>query len=193
MHFLADAAAQDPLLPTWTELIFGTICFLVVFGVLGWKLMPTIQKTLAQRTDLIEGGLARAENEQKEAQAILEQYKQQLAEARHDASRLREEAREQGAQIIAEMRTQAEADARRITEAAQGQIQAERQQALTSLRSEVGALATELASKIVGESLTDQVRQSNMVDRFLADLEQTSTEQTSTEQTSTEQTEGARR
>jgi hypothetical protein len=37
------------------------------------------------------------------------------------------------------------------------------------------------------------VRQSNMVDRFLADLEQTSTEQTSTEQTSTEQTEGARR
>jgi F-type H+-transporting ATPase subunit b len=173
MHqYLADAA-QNPLLPTWTELIFGTICFVVVFGVLGWKLMPTIQKTLAQRTELIEGGLARAEKEQEEAQAILEQYKQQLAQARHEASRMREEAREQGAQIIAEMRTQAEADARRITEAAQAQIQAERQQALTSLRTEVGTLATELASRIVGESLTDQVRQSNMVDRFLADIEQT--------------------
>jgi F-type H+-transporting ATPase subunit b len=173
MHFLADAAAQDPLLPTWTELIFGTICFVLVFGVLGWKLMPTIQKTLAQRTDLIEGGLARAEKEQEEAQHVLEQYKEQLAEARHEAARLREEAREQGAQIIVEMREQAEAQARRVTEAAQAQIEAERQQAMNALRAEVGALATELASRIVGESLTDQVRQGNMVDRFLAEIEQT--------------------
>jgi F-type H+-transporting ATPase subunit b len=173
MHFLADASAQDPLLPSWTEFIFGTICFLVVFGVLGWKLLPTIQKTLAERTDKIEGGLARAENEQKEAQAVLEQYREQLAEARHEAARLRQEAQEQGAQIIVEMREQAEAQARRVTEAAQAQIEAERQQAMNSLRAEVGALATELASRIVGESLTDQVRQGNMVDRFLAEIEQT--------------------
>src|SRR6202453_3437109 len=172
MHqYLADAA-QNPLLPTWTELIFGTICFVVVFGVLGWKLMPTIQRTLAQRTELIEGGLARAEKEQEEAQAILEQYRQQLADARHEASRLREEAREQGAQIIAEMREQAQAEARRVTESAQAQIQAERQQALTALRAEIGTLATELASKIVGESLTEAARQGRMVDRFLDELEQ---------------------
>ena len=80
---------------------------------------------------------------------------------------MREEAREQGAQIIAEMRERAEAEARRITEAAQSQIEAERQQALISLRAEVGSLATELASRIVGESLTDTARQSRMVDRFL--------------------------
>jgi F-type H+-transporting ATPase subunit b len=85
---------------------------------------------------------------------------------------MREEAREQGAQIIAEMRERAEAEARRITESAQAQIEAERQQALASLRAEVGSLATELASRIVGESLTDEVRQRRMIDRFLADLEQ---------------------
>jgi F-type H+-transporting ATPase subunit b len=45
------------------------------------------------------------------------------------------------------------------------------QQAITSLRNEVGALAVELASKIVGESLDDQARQSRIVDRFLDDLE----------------------
>jgi F-type H+-transporting ATPase subunit b len=103
---------------------------------------------------------------------MLEQYRQQLAEARHEASRLREEAREQGAQIIAEMRQQAETEARRITESAQQQIQAERQQALVALRSEVGTLATDLASRVVGESLTDEARQSRVVDRFLDDLEQ---------------------
>jgi len=172
MHFLADAAQQDPLVPTLTELIIGTICFVLVFGVLGKILMPRIQQTLAERTELIEGGLAKAQEEQAEAAQVLEQYKQQLAEARHDAARLREEARAQGAQIIAEMREQAQAEARRITESAQAQIQAERQQALTSLRAEVGAMATELASRIVGESLEDAARQGRMVDRFLEELEQ---------------------
>jgi len=120
---------------------------------------------------MIEGGLAKSEEAQAEANQLLEQYRQQLADSRHEAARLREEAREQGAQIIAEMREQAQAEARRITEAAQAQIEAERQQALTSLRAEVGTLATELASRIVGESLTDEARQSRMVDRFLSELE----------------------
>ena len=143
----------------------------VVFGLLAKLLMPRITKTLAERTEQIEGGLARSEEAQAEATHLLDQYREQLAEARHEAARLREEAREQGAQIIAEMREQAQAEARRITESAQAQIEAERQQALTALRTEVGTLATELASRIVGESLTDEARQSRMVDRFLDELE----------------------
>jgi F-type H+-transporting ATPase subunit b len=175
MHYLAAAATQqDPLIPSLPELIVGTICFLFVFGFLGKMFLPRIHKTLAERTDLIEGGLNRADEAQAEAKQVLDQYREQLAEARHDAARMREEAREQGAQIIAEMREQAQAEARRLTESAQAQIASERQQALTSLRAEVGALATELASRIVGESLADQARQSRMVDRFLDELEQVS-------------------
>lgn len=173
MHVLADSSQQNPLIPSTPELVIGTICFVLVFGILGYVLLPRIQKILAERTELIEGGLATAKQEQEEAQRVLDEYKQQLADARHDAARLREEAREQGAQIIADMRAQAEAEARRVTEAAQAQIESERQQALASLRSEVGTLATELASRIVGESLTDEARQSRMVDRFLAELETT--------------------
>ena len=171
MIYLADAAAQDPLVPTWPELIIGTIVFVVVFGILGKMLLPRIQKTLAEREDQIQGGLNRADEAQEEAQAVLAQYRAQLDDARQEASRMREEAREQGAQIIAEMRERAEAEARRITEAAQSQIEAERQQALVSLRAQVGTLATDLASRIVGESLTDQARQSRMVDRFLDEIE----------------------
>ena len=70
------------------------------------------------------------------------------------------------------MREQAQAEARRIVDAAEAQIAAERQQALASLRAEVGTLATELASRIVGESLADTARQNRMVDRFLDELEQ---------------------
>ena len=171
IHLAADTASTNPLLPSWPEFIIGTILFALVFGALAKFLLPRAQQTLAQRTEMIEGGLARSEEAQAEAKQLLDQYHQQLAEARHEASRLREEAREQGAQIIAEMREQAQAEARRVTESAQAQIQAERQQALTALRTEVGTLATELASRIVGESLTDEARQGRMVDRFLSELE----------------------
>jgi F-type H+-transporting ATPase subunit b len=174
INLAAETASTNPLLPSWPEFIIGTILFLIVFGVLARVALPRIQQTLAERTEQIEGGLARSEEAQTEAKQLLDQYREQLAEARHEAARLREEAREQGAQIIAEMREQAQAEARRITESAQTQIESERQQALTALRAEVGTLATELASRIVGESLTDEARQSRMVDRFLSELEVTS-------------------
>jgi F-type H+-transporting ATPase subunit b len=50
-------------------------------------------------------------------------------------------------------------------------IAAERQAAVVSLRSEVGTLATTLAGRIVGETLTDDARAARVVDRFLEDLE----------------------
>lgn len=171
-HLAQAATSQDPIIPSYPELIIGVIAFLIVFGTLGKVLLPRIQQMLQERTDKIEGGLDRAEEAQAEAARVLEQYRQQLADARHEAARLREEAKEQGAQIIAEMREQAQAEARRLTEAANAQIDSERQQALASLRAEVGALATELAGRIVGESLQDEARQSRVVDRFLEDLEQ---------------------
>ena len=137
---LADSTAStNPLLPSWPEFIIGTILFVLVFGALAKFLLPRAQQTLAQRTELIEGGLAKSEDAQAEAVALLDQYRQQLAEARH--------------------------------EAAQAQIEAERQQALNSLRTEVGTLAVELASRIVGESLTEEARQQRLVDRFLGELE----------------------
>jgi len=125
----------------------------------------------AERTEAIEGGIQKAEKAQADAAAALEQYQAQLADARGEAARIREDAREQGAAILAEMREQAHAESARILATAQQQIEAERQAAVASLRSEVGSLASSLASKIVGESLADDERQQRVVDRFLADLE----------------------
>ena len=112
---LADATSTNPLLPSPAELIIGILCFVVVFGLLGRMLLPRIIKTLNEREDAIQGGINRADEAQAEAQAVLQQYRAQLDDARHEASRMREEAHEQGAQIIAEMRERAEAEARRIT------------------------------------------------------------------------------
>ena len=169
---LAAEQLQNPLIPNLTELIVGIVTFGIIFFALWKVLIPRLNQTLAERTDKIEGGLERAEEAQAEANATLAKYREQLAEARHEAARLREEAREQGAQIIAEMREQAQAEARRLVDAAHAQIEADRQQALQSLRTEVGGLAVDLASRVVGESLTDEARQRRTVERFLDELDQ---------------------
>jgi F-type H+-transporting ATPase subunit b len=172
MLYQAAEQLQNPLVPDLTELIVGAVTFGIIFFALWKVLIPRLNKTLEERTDKIEGGLQRAEETQAEADATLARYREQLAEARHEAARLREEAREQGAQIIAEMREQAQAEGRRLVEAAHAQIEADRQQAIQSLKTEVGGLAVDLASRVVGESLTDEARQRRIVERFLDELDQ---------------------
>ena len=151
-----------------------SLLVLAVIGLVFYKLvLPKFTAVLDERTEKIEGGIAKAENAQAEAAAALAEYHRQLAEARAEAARIREEARIEGGAIVTELRAKASEDAARILENAQKQIEAERQQASVSLRAEVGTLATELASRIVGEALDDSARQSRVIDRFLDELEST--------------------
>ena len=173
MSFRISAAGTElnPLVPHTSEIIVGFIAFTLLYLVLRSKVVPMFEKAFAARTEAIQGGMEKAEKAQRDAQVALEQYTAQLDDARGEAQKIREEARVQGAAIIEDLRSKAQEEAARITAAATASIEAERQQAITSLRNEVGSLATELASKIVGEALDDQVRQSRIVDRFLDDLE----------------------
>jgi len=168
---LAVSGESPPILPHMGELIFGLVVFAILYLLIARVVVPRLEGVFAERTAAIEGGIAKAEAAQAEAAQALADYKAQLADARGEAQKIREDARAEGATIIAEMRERAQAEANRITVAAQQQIQAERQQAVVQLRSEVGTLATTLASKIVGESLESEARQSGVVDRFLAELE----------------------
>jgi F-type H+-transporting ATPase subunit b len=175
MHhaFLAVAAAEvhNPLLPTVPDLIYGGLVFVVVL-ILVWRVaLPRVNSLLDARSDAIEGGLKRAEEAQAGAQQALDSYNEQLAEARAEAGRIREQAREDAKKIRAELVEAANAEAARITEQGKTAIAAERRSALVSLRAEVGSLAIDLASGVIGESLSDDKRSTSIVDRFLADLE----------------------
>jgi F-type H+-transporting ATPase subunit b len=147
------------------------IAFAIMFFIIAKYIVPPINRAMTARQDAIRKEFADLDQARADAKSAEDEFRAQIADARHEAARIREEAREQGAAIVAEMREQAQADAARIVEHAHTQIEADRQQAVTSLRAEVGSLATELAGRIVGEALEDQARQSRVVDRFLADLE----------------------
>ncbi|MBD8059818.1 F0F1 ATP synthase subunit B [Cellulomonas sp. JH27-2] len=170
-----EAETPNPLLPETYDIVWSLVIVVVLAFFFLKYALPKIQAVLDERTELVEGGLAKAETVQAEAEAALVEYQKQLQDARTEAARIREEARGEASAIVAESRTRAQAEAARIVENAQRQIDAERQQASVQLRSEVGTLATELASKIVGESLEDEARRSRVVERFLDDLEASTT------------------
>lgn len=160
-----------PIIPHPGELIFGFIAIAILYYVVAKYVVPRLEHMFAERAAAIEGGIAKAELAQAEASAARDQYQAELAEARAERARIIQAASEEAAVVAAEIRERAQDEANRVIAAATQQIQAERQQALVQLRNEVGALATDLAGRIVGESLQDEARQSRVVDRFLADLE----------------------
>lgn len=170
----AEAAGEtpSPLGVHLSELIFCLVIFAILFFLIRKFVVPNFEKAYAARAAAIEGGMDEATQAQAEAEALKTQYTAQLADARHDAARIREDAKEQGAQIVAEMRGQAQAEAERITSTAHTQIEAERTQAFQQLKGEVGSVATQLAGRIVGESLDDQALQRRTVERFIAELEE---------------------
>lgn len=167
---------EIPLIPALPELIAGFVLFLIVWYAIAKFVVPKFEETYAERTAVIQGGIERAEKAQADAATALHEYNAQLSTAREEAARIREEAKSQGASILAEMRAQAQEESARLLTHAKAQIEAERALAVQQLRTEVGGLATQLAGRIVGESLEDDDRARRTVDRFIADLESQATE-----------------
>jgi F-type H+-transporting ATPase subunit b len=165
------AESSNPLLPAAPDIIWSSVIFVVLFIFFWRAILPRVQKMLDTRAELIEGGIAKAENAQAEAAVALEKYTEQLAEARAEAAKIRDQARQDGVKILNELKEQASAEAARVTANALVTIEAERQAALVSLRSEVGSLAIDLAAGVIGQSLSDDKNAANLVDQFLAELE----------------------
>jgi F-type H+-transporting ATPase subunit b len=153
------------------ELVVGLLAFFIVFGVLAKVALPKIKETLAARSEAIEGGLRKAEEAQAEAQRALEEYRAALASAREEAAAIRTQAQADRAAIVEEARAEARAAAASVTAQAEAQLAAERAQATSQLTRQVGEVAVALASKVVGQTLTDDARVKATVDTFLADLE----------------------
>jgi len=171
-NIIAAAAENTNILRVpLDELIIGTVAFLLVFFALAKFAFPAISKTLEERADAIEGGLKRADESQAEAQALLEQYRAQLADARVEAASIRTQAQAEKTAMIEQAKSEAAAAAATVTERAQAQMAAERAQAVSSLRRDVSELALTLAGKVVGESLSDDARARAAVDRFISELE----------------------
>ena len=164
--------ASNFLVPNGTFLV-ELLAFAILVWIFGKYLIPPINKAMTARQEAIRTEFAELDEAKADARKAEADYKEQLNNAKHEAARIREDAREQGAQIVQDAREKAQVEADRIIEHAHAQIEADRKAAFASLRRDVGSLATTLAGRIVGESMDDDERQGRVVERFLADLEET--------------------
>ncbi|MBE1484793.1 F0F1 ATP synthase subunit B [Plantactinospora soyae] len=165
------ATEHNPIIPLWQEIVVGSVAFAILCFMLMKYVFPRMEQTFQARVDAIEGGIKRAEAAQAEANQVLEQYRAQLAEARTDAAKIRDDARADAEGIRSDVLAKAREESDRIIAAGKDQLAAERATIVRELRTEVGTIAVDLASRIVGESLADEARRKGTVERFLADLE----------------------
>jgi F-type H+-transporting ATPase subunit b len=174
----ASGESISSLLPKIEELLVGIVGFAVLLFILKKFAYPQFEATFQERTAAIEGGIEKAEKAQEQASAALAQYQAQLADARGEASTIRSEAQADRARIVEEARSEATAAAEQVTARASAQMEADRLAAKAELSAEVGRIALDLASRVVGEALTDDARARATVDRFIADLESSTQEGT---------------
>jgi F-type H+-transporting ATPase subunit b len=182
MWYLAQLAQEEsehnPVIPIWQELVVGTVAFSVLCFILMKYVFPRMEQTFQARVAEIEGGIERAQAAQAEANQLHEQYRAQLAGARTEAAKIRDDARADAAGIREEVLAQARAESDRIIAAGREALAADRASLVRELRVELGTLSVELASRIVGESLADEARRAGTVERFLAELEASRDEDT---------------
>ncbi len=158
------------ILPAREELIWGSIAF-GVLAVLVWRLAgPAIRRTLDARQAAVTGSLDQAEKAKQEAQSLLQDYREQLAQAQAEANRIIEEARSTADAMRAEATARATAEAEEIRQKAREDAASEIVRAREGLRSEVANLSVDLAERVVQQSL-DRETQLGLVERYIEELE----------------------
>jgi F-type H+-transporting ATPase subunit b len=162
----AETSDKKDLYPHLNELVVGVIAFAIVFFFM-WKwVLPRVNDLLEERRQKIQGELERAESTRVEADKILADYREQLANARDEGNRIIEEARQTAEQLRRDLQTRAEEESQAIVSRAQEEIRAERDRVFQDLRRQVGEIAVELAGRVVGQSL-DKASHERLIDEYI--------------------------
>jgi len=167
---LAAEGGGGGLIELNKSLLIQLVNFLVLLIVLYRFLYKPLVSTLEGRSAAIRQQLAEAQAAREEAQRQLAEFESRLQAAQADAQALRERALREAAETRERLTAEARQEAARLLVAAQAQIAQEVRRAKTELRAEVGALAVEIAERLVRKSLRDEDHQ-RLVQEALAQIE----------------------
>ena len=173
IHLLEDGGEVDdcheapsPILPEKNEIIWGIISFAVLAALLMKFAIPAMQKGMAARTERIRTDLGAAEKSKADAEALLTDYRAQLADARNEANRIIEEARRSADAVRADLQERAQADIAEMRARAAADVEAAKSSAIADLRAEVASLAIGAAETIVQKNL-DHETQVQLVENYI--------------------------
>lgn len=167
---LAEVSESLQVLPNPDELIFGSIAFFLLAVGLMKLVFPKAKHVLAERTRKIQGQLEEAERVKRDADAVLDQYRQQLAGAQVDAQKVIDEAKKAAESVRAEILRKAEQESQAILARARADVSGERERAISELRSSLGDWSIQIASRVIEKELSSVDAHRALVDRAIADL-----------------------
>lgn len=155
---------------------FGLIFWMfVAFGVLFlilWKCAwPVILKSVDSRADLIDKGVEYAQNAKEQLDNAQQTADELIKSAQRKQADMLREADKLKSQIIEEARTAAQAEAQKVMDAAKASIAQQQKEAEEALRGSVGAIALDIAQKVVQQQMADDKAQQQLVDKLLTEIE----------------------
>jgi len=163
---LACTQAPNPIVPELNELIWGSIGFIVVVGLLYWKGYPAIKGAMNDRTEKIRADIEGAETAKAEADKVLAQYHEQLADARNESARILEEARQDADAVRTERVAAIDGEIAEMRQRAAAEVEASKAQALSDLRGEITSLALGAAERVVERNLDDETNRA-LIDSYI--------------------------
>lgn len=164
-----SAVGADILIPKPAEFVPALIAFLIIWAVLAKLVWPQVLQMMEKRQEKIQSDLDSAEKSKVEAAESAKTYEAKIVEARQESeaiiAKAKKEAEEERSQILAK----AQREAADIISKAHGAVDSERHKAMIELSSSVVDLSVEIASKIIGNDLTED-EQRKLAEKYLAEV-----------------------
>jgi F-type H+-transporting ATPase subunit b len=143
------------------------LAFLVLVGILGKFVYPLLVKSIDERRETIEKGLAEAKASQEAAEKAEDNIRKLLADARKDADAVMSRAQAEATSQVAEAEEKARARAEQIVKDAHTQLEADIAKARTALKKDTAALVALATEKVLKEKV-DAGKDAKLIDRALA-------------------------
>ncbi|BCO35089.1 ATP synthase subunit b [Mycobacterium heckeshornense] len=144
-----EGGSNNFLLPNGTFFVVLVI-FLIVLGVIGTFVVPPIMKVLREREYMVDKTLADNRRSDEQFAAARADYENAMAQARLEASAIRDSARAEGRKVLEEMRARAEEEVNATLQSASERLKQEGDAVAADLRSHVETMSATLARRILG-------------------------------------------
>jgi F-type H+-transporting ATPase subunit b len=137
------------LIPNGT-FFFVLIIFLIVLGVIGKWVVPPVSKVLGERDAMVKQTVEDSRKAADQFSAADEDYQAEMAKARAEASKVRDDARAEGRKILEDMRGRASDQVASTLQEADSELKDQALSIQPHLRSSVENLSETLASRVLG-------------------------------------------
>ena len=162
-------SGPDLLLPKPAEFIPALIAFLVIWFVLAKLAWPSILGMMEKRQKKIQDDLDSAAESKAKAAEEAKSYEQAIRDAHKEADKIVAQAKREAEEERSQIMAKAQREASDIITKSHGAVESERKKAMIELSSSVVDLSVEIASKVIGNELSEE-QQRKLAEKYLAEV-----------------------